>query len=193
MENGCILFLILMKNTWHTKTLKRYIKDTFKSTLTYLLIILVLLVWNFVLDIRFEWQPVELFTPPSIFHRIFYSALVFCTFGRALYYMGVYKFLHDIIVKGFGMWGLYNAIKAIMWSFMVYGSYFYVVPWFFKALNSTTSFFINVANIILYISKPIGIALILVIIYKLCTTYLKLNDPIVVHIDKVFKKLHSLL
>ena len=99
---------------WHLKTLKKYTQDILKSSLTYLLIVLSLLIWNLVFDVKFEWQTIEPFTPPSIFHRIFYSAFVFLTLGRVLYYMGVYKFLHDVIVKGFGMWGLYDAIKGII-------------------------------------------------------------------------------
>lgn len=175
-------------SNWHIKALRKYSGEILKSSLTYLLILLLLLVWNFILDINFEWHSIKPFTPPSVFHRVFYSAFIFWTFGRALYYMGFYKLLHDVLVKAIGMRELYDGIKAVIWVGMIIGSYLYVVPWLFKIFNSVASVLFNAANFVLYISEPIGIAFILILTYKFVIWRFKLTDPPVLQVITVWGK-----
>jgi len=78
-----------------------------------------------------------------------------------------YKVLHDIVVKAFGMWEIYNLIKAFLWLFLMWISYAYLVPWLFNVLNASASILFNVANLVLYALPPVGIALILSIVYML--------------------------
>lgn len=150
---------------WHKKVLKKYTVKIIKSGYTYLAFLLVLLLWNFILGVKFQWQNITPLSQPTIFVRSFYSAFVFGTLGFALNKIYFYKLLHDILVKKFGQWALYNAIKAIVWAFLLYISYMYIVPWIFKVLNTGISFLFNIANLILYLLPPVGIALIVIIIY----------------------------
>ena len=71
------------------------------------------------------------------------------------------------MVKAFGMWELYNFIKVVLWLFLMYISYAYLVPWLFNILNASVSVLFNVASLVLYILPPVGIALILSILYML--------------------------
>ncbi len=137
------------------------------SATTYMILALVLLLWHFALGIKFEWQSISPLSEPSFFVRAFYSAFTFCTLGLFLYVIKFYKVLHDIVVKAFGMWGLYNLIKAVLWLFLMYISYAYLVPWLFNALNASVSILFNVAYLVLYALPPVGIALILSVVYML--------------------------
>lgn len=153
--------------SWHKIALKKHLKDVFSSGITYAILALVFLLWRFALGYQFEWQNIEPFSPPSIFIRVFYSAFTFLTLGFLLYIAQFYKVLHDILVKGMGLWGLYNGIKAVVWAFLMYISYQYIVPWLFTILNAGVSILFNIANFVLYVLSPIGISLILSIIYLL--------------------------
>ena len=137
------------------------------SATTYIILALVFLLWHFALGIKFEWQSISPLSEPSIFVRVFYSAFTFCTLGLLLYVIRFYKVLHDIVVKAFGMWELYNLIKAVLWLFLMYISYAYLVPWLFNILNTSASVLFNIANLALYTIPPVGIALILSILYLL--------------------------
>ncbi len=133
----------------------------------YVILALVLLLWNFALGIKFQWQSISPLPEPSIFVRSFYSAFVFCTLGLFLYLIRFYKVLHDIVVKAFGFWELYNFIKAVVWLFLMYISYVYLVPWLFNILNTSASILFNIVNLVLYVVPSVGIATILSIIYFL--------------------------
>jgi hypothetical protein len=159
---------IRMKNNdWHKKVLLKNAKEIASSATTYIILALVFLLWHFALGIKFEWQSISLLSEPSIFVRAFYSAFTFCTLGLFLYVIKFYKVLHDIVVKAFGMWGLYNLIKAVLWLFLMWISYAYQVPWLFNVLNASASILFNVANLVLYALPPVGIALILSVVYML--------------------------
>lgn len=156
-----------MKNDWHKKVLLKNIKEVVSSGTTYVILALVLLLWHFALGIKFEWQHIAPLSEPSVFVRTFYSAFTFCTLGLFLYVIRFYKVLHDIVVKAFGMWELYNLIKAVLWLLLMYISYAYLVPWLFSVLNTSASVLFNVAGLVLYVLPPVGIALILSILYML--------------------------
>lgn len=163
----------MKNNDWYNKVLLRNAKEILSSGSTYVILALVLLLWNFALGIKFQWQSISPLSAPSIFVRSFYSAFVFCTLGLFLYVIKFYKFLHDIVVKAFGMWELYNLIKAVLWLFLMWISYAYLVPWLFDVLNGGISILFNVANLVLYALPPVGITLILSIIYLLSSKKLK--------------------
>lgn len=150
---------------WYKSILLKNAKEIISSATTYVILTFVLLLWYFALGIKFQWQNISPLSAPSIFVRVFYSAFTFCTLGLFLYVIKFYKVLHDIVVKAFGMWELYNAIKAILWLFLMWISYAYLVPWLFKVLNASISVLFNIANLVLYAIPPVGIALILSIIY----------------------------
>ncbi len=163
----------MKNNDWHKKVLLKNTKKILSSGTTYVILALVLLLWHFALGIKFEWQHISPLSEPSIFIRTFYSAFTFCTLGLFLYVIGFYKVLHDIVVKAFGMWEIYNLIKAVLWLFLMYISYAYLVPWLFNVLNASISILFNIANLVLYALPPVGIALILSIIYLLYNKKLK--------------------
>lgn len=163
----------MKNNDWHKKTLVKNAKEIVSSGITYVILALVLLLWHFALGIKFQWQSISPLSAPSIFVRVFYSAFTFCTLGLLLYVLKFYKVLHDIVVKAFGMWRLYNFIKAVLWVFLMYTSYAYLVPWLFNILNGGISILFNIANLVLYALPPVGIALILSIIYLLSNKKLK--------------------
>ncbi len=160
-------------NNWHKKVLLKNAKEIVGSATTYVILAFVLLLWHFALGIKFQWQSISPLSTPSIFVRVFYSAFTFCTIGLFLYVIKFYKVLHDIVVKAFGMWELYSLIKAVLWAFLMYISYAYLVPWLFNVLNASISILFNIANLVLYALPPVGIALILSIIYLLSNKKLK--------------------
>lgn len=160
----------MKKINWQKIALKKHLSEILSSGTTYAILALVFLLWRFALGIHFEWQQIEPFEQPSIFVRAFYSAFTFFTLGLLLYVARFYKVLHDILVKETGMWGLYNAIKAIVWLFLMFLSYQYIVPWLFKILNASISLLYNIAGLVLYTLPPIGISLIVAIVFTLWKT-----------------------
>lgn len=158
---------IMKNNDWYKKAIIKNAKEIASSATTYIILALVFLLWHFALGIKFQWQSISPFSAPSIFVRVFYSAFTFCTLGLFLYAIKFYKVLHDIVVKTFGMWELYNLIKAVLWVFLMYISYAYLVPLLFNILNGGISILFNVANFVLYAIPPVGVALIFSLIYIL--------------------------
>lgn len=158
----------MKNNDWYKKAIIKNAKEIANSATTYVILACVLLLWHFALGIKFEWQIISPLSAPSVFVRVFYSAFTFCTIGLFLYVIKFYKVLHNIVVKAFGMWKLYNLIKAVLWAFLMYISYAYLVPWLFSVLNASISVLFNIANLVLYALPPAGIALILSIVYLLC-------------------------
>lgn len=161
------LKLPMKTKDWYRKVLLKNAKEIVRDGTTYAILALVLLLWHFALGIKFEWQHIAPLSEPSIFVRAFYSAFTFCTLGLLLYVLRFYKVLHDIVVKAFGMWELYNLIKAVAWLLLMYISYAYLVPWLFNILNASASLLFNVANLVLYAIPPVGIAAILSALYFL--------------------------
>jgi hypothetical protein len=163
----------MKNNDWYKKVLLKNTKEIVSSGTTYVILVLVFLLWHFALGIKFQWRSISPLSAPSIFVRVFYSAFTFCTLGLLLYVLKFYKVLHDIVVKAFGMWGLYSFIKAVLWLFLMWISYAYLVPWLFNILNGGISILFNIANLVLYALPPVGIALILSVIYLLSKKKLK--------------------
>ncbi len=157
----------MKNNDWYKKILLKNTREIVSSATTYVILVLVFLLWHFALGVKFEWQSISPLSEPSIFVRSFYSAFVFCTLGLFLYVIRFYKVLHDILVKALGLWGLYNFVKAIVWTLLMYVSYQYIVPKVFGLLNTSASFLYNIVGIVLYALPPLGITLIITIGFML--------------------------
>jgi hypothetical protein len=157
----------IFENNWHKEIIIKNTKEIISSGITYIILSFIFLLWHFVLGIKFQWQNISPLSEPSFFIRSFYSAFTFSTLGWFLYEVRFYKLLYEIIVRAFGSRELFNAIKAVLWIFLMYISYSYIVPWIFKILNFSLSLLFNIANLVLYIFPPIGIALIFSFIYLL--------------------------
>jgi len=155
---------------WYKKVLKENKKEIVSSTAFAVVFALAILLWLFVFGKSFQWEAISPISAPTFFNRLFYSALVFLTFGAFLYWVRFYQFLYQFIVKGLGDRQLYRGIKGIIWGSLILAMYFWVVPKVVELLNSVISFFYNILNLILYLFPPLGISLIIFsigyIIYK---------------------------
>ncbi len=152
----------MKNNQWYKKILLDNVKKIVSSATTYIVFALVFLVWHFILGIKFQWQDIVPLSQPTIFIRAFYSAFVFVTLGRLLYFIHFYEVLSDILAEQFK---LYISIKSIIWMVLMYVSYQYIIPWIFSILNTGISVLFNLANLILYIIPLVGISIILTMIY----------------------------
>ena len=156
-----------MKSVWYKEVLIKNTKEIFTSAVPYCIFLLVVLLWRFALGVPFAWVQVNALSEPEFFYRAFYSAFTFITLGRLVYLTGFYKILHDIVVKGFGLWGLYNLIKAVIWVGLMFLSYQYIVPAVFAVLNTSATILYNVAALVLYALPSLGISLLLTLLYVL--------------------------
>jgi hypothetical protein len=152
---------------WHKRVLVEQTKEVLTSAIPYVVFLLTLLLWHFALGAKFQWVEVKPLSEPEFFYRAFYSAFTFCTLGFLLYEARFYKVLHDIIVKGLGLWGLYNLIKAAVWLLLMYVSYQYLVPAVFTVLNTSASVLYNGAGMVVYALPSVGITVVFVLIYVL--------------------------
>ena len=164
----------MSNNRWYKEVLKKYIGKIISSAMTYIVLVFIFLLWHFILGIKFQWQDITTLSQPTIFVRSFYSAFVFGTIGAFLYFIHFYELLKYIVVKKFRLLELYKIIKAVLWAYLIYISYMYIVPGIFKILNIGMSFLFNIANLVLYLLPPIGIAL--VIVYLMIKNNKKINE-----------------
>lgn len=148
--------------SWHKNTLLKHKKEITQSAVLSFVLVLVFAVYSWHLGNTFVWEPISPIEQPSIFVRVFYSALAFIIPGAILYEIGYYKILHDIFVKGFGLWGLYNLIKAVTWIALMALMYF-VFGLAVSVLNTIASISVNSFKFVLYISPALGVFLILTI------------------------------
>lgn len=154
------------KDTWHQKILDKHSKEILKSALFIMLVVLVTTLWGFVPGKTFEWQSIEPIGEPSIFVRLFYSALVFTTFGAFLYQVGFYKFLYSLYRGTKNGWREYQKMKAGIWGLLTLLMFFVIVPFVVDVLNNFISFLFNMYKLLLYIFPSIIISLtIIVVIY----------------------------
>ncbi|MGH7203953.1 MAG: hypothetical protein ACREHC_05915 [Candidatus Levyibacteriota bacterium] len=150
---------------WYKKVLIKHTKEIISSALISIIISLALLYWYFVLGNRFEWKTIEPISAPDYYARIFYSALVYITFGAILYKLFIYKLLHFVTVRVLRDWKLYKDIKRFIWGVLLLISYFWFVPKVVDFLNLTISFFYNILGLILYLIPPLGISLIIFAVF----------------------------
>lgn len=163
---------------WYKKVLKENKKEMISGAITTVVFSLILILWTFLSEKSFTWTQFEPIDAPSIFQRYFYSAFTFSTIGAIIFASGFYLLLRIIVVDVFGSWPLYNLIKAIIWAGLMYVSYQYLVPFTISILNHICSFFINMFHLILYLSPPLGITIILFILYKFYKSNIKLHKTL---------------
>lgn len=166
---------------WHKNTLLKYKKEITQSAALSFVSALVFAVYLWHLGNTFAWQSISPIEQPNIFARIFYSALAFILPGAFLYEVGYYKILHDVIVKGFGLWGLYNLIKAVTWIALMALMYF-VFGLTVDVLNTLASFFYNIFNFILYLSPTLGLFIFLTILISYIYSRAKVA-PVILDLD----------
>lgn len=153
--------------SWYKKALVKQVRETFSSVGFYILFILILALWYFLLGKGFELREIHPIEIPTIFSRLFYSALVYLTLGRILYIFDFYKALAVIVGEILGNWKLYWVIKNIVWRVLIFTMWFYILPKIINFLNFVLSLLYNALTLLLYLSAPLGISAILFISYLL--------------------------
>lgn len=147
--------------TWYKHTLKKYGKEILSGAIFTVVCTLAFLLWIFVVGKTFTWTDISPIEQPSIFIRIFYSALTFITLGAFLYKVGFYKALYQIM----GDWRSFKEAKSIIWVLLMGTMFFVIVPLVVDLLNSIISIGYNVFALILYAFPPVGISLIIFALY----------------------------
>ncbi len=109
----------------------------------------------------FTWTDISPIDPPSIFVRIFYSALTFVTLGAFLYKIKFYKGLYRIL----GDWQSFKEAKAIIWVLLMGAMFFVIVPLVVDILNGILSIGYNLFALTLYAFPPVGVSVILFTLY----------------------------
>lgn len=147
--------------SWYKHTLKKYGKEILSGAIFTVVCTLAFLLWIFVMGKTFAWTDISPIEQPSIFIRIFYSALTFITLGAFLYKVGFYKALYQIL----GDWRSFKEAKSIIWVLLMGTMFFVIVPLVVDLLNSIISIGYNVFALILYAFPPVGISLIIFALY----------------------------
>ncbi|MFA5997553.1 MAG: hypothetical protein WC791_03645 [Candidatus Paceibacterota bacterium] len=168
--------------SWHKNTLLKYKKEITQSAVASFFLALVYAVCSWHLGNTFIWESISPIEQPSIFVRGLYSALAFILPGALLYEIGYYKILHDIIVKGFGLWWLYNLIKAVTWIALMALMYF-VFGLAIDVLNTIASISVNSFKFILYISPTLGLFLFLTIFISYIYSRIK-EEPTILDLER---------
>jgi hypothetical protein len=146
---------------WYQKTLKKYGKEILSGTIFSVICTLVFLLWIYGVGKTFTWTDINPIEQPSIFVRLFYSALTFVTLGAALYHVGFYKALYQIL----GDWRSFKEAKAIIWVLLMGAMFFVIVPLVVNILNGVISIGYNLFALFLYSFPPVGISIILFLSY----------------------------
>lgn len=149
--------------SWYKKTLIKYTKEIISSAVFLVSLSLIILLWHFDKGDNFVWRNIEPISAPSLFARIFYSALVFVTVGFLLYLVRFYRLLHTFFVKFIGDRKLYKEVKKIIWGVLILIMYFYIVPKIVNVLNLCCSFIYNIYGFILFKLPLVGISSIILI------------------------------
>lgn len=148
---------------WHQKVIKKYIKEIFSSTLSYLLTAVLLTVWYLFTGDVFRWLWIEPLDVPPL-ERLLYSALTFATVGRLLYNTGFYLVLSSIF-RELGDMQSYRELKAIIWGGLILIMYFWIIPAVIAVLNWIISVGYNIFKFFLYVAPAFVISSLLVGIY----------------------------
>jgi hypothetical protein len=160
---------------WQSKVIKENIKNILSSGILYLFTLVTVSIWDMYHGKGFEWVWLEIIDQPSLFVRLFYSAITFVTLGALLYAVNFYKLLWHII----GDWKEYKKAKSAIWGLLMVFMYFYGVPKIIDFLNFIISIFYNIFNFILYISPFFAISLLLLLVIQFIKIkYLKTEKSI---------------
>lgn len=147
--------------TWYQKTLKKYGKEILAGAIFSIICTLAFLLWIYGVGKTFTWTDISPIDPPSIFVRIFYSALTFVTLGTFLYKIGFYKALYQILDD----WRSFKEAKAIIWVLLMGTMFFVIVPLVVNILNGILSIGYNLFALALYAFPPVGISIVLFTLY----------------------------
>lgn len=146
---------------WYNRTLKKYRKELISGATFSFVLSLALLLWIYMSGYSFEWRDINPIDPPSVFHRLAYSALTYVTLGAFLYSLLFWRFLYRLA----GDYRSFVELKRIVWLGLMALMFFVVVPVAVDILNAIASFGYNMFNLILYLFPPFGVSLILFLIY----------------------------
>ncbi len=146
---------------WYQKTLKKYGKEILSGAIFSIICTLAFLLWIYGVGKTFTWTDISPIDPPSIFVRIFYSALTFVTLGAFLYKIGFYKALYQMLDD----WRSFKEAKAIIWVLLMGTMFFVIVPLVVNILNGILSIGYNLFALILYAFPPVGISIVLFTLY----------------------------
>ncbi len=146
---------------WYQKTLKKYWKEVLSGAIFSIICTLAFLLWIYGMGKTFTWIDISPIDPPSIFMRIFYSALTFVTLGAFLYKIGFYKALYQILDD----WRSFKEAKAIIWVLLMGTMFFVIVPLVVNILNGILSIGYNLFALALYAFPPVGISIVLFTLY----------------------------
>lgn len=147
--------------TWYKKTLKKYGEEILAGAVFSIVCTLAFLLWIYGMGKTFTWTDISPIDPPSIFVRIFYSALTFVTLGAFLYKIKFYQGLYRIL----GDWQSYKEAKAIIWVLLTGTMFFVIVPLVVDILNGILSIGYNLLALLVYALPPVGISVILFTLY----------------------------
>ena len=115
-----------MKESWHKKVLIKEFKDKKNQLVLIFLFALFTLVGGYFLGHTFIWEWKEWLSQPPVWHRLFYSALVYSTIGAYLFYSGFYKELYSFLKPLPGAYDIYTLLKAILWLVLM-GIMFFLI------------------------------------------------------------------
>jgi len=147
--------------TWYQKTLKKYGKEILTGAAFSIVCALAFLLWIYGIGKTFTWTDISPIDPPSIFVRIFYSALTFVTLGAFLYKIKFYQGLYRIL----GDWRSFKDAKAIIWVLLMGTMFFVIVPLVVDILNGILSIGYNLIALVMYAFPPVGISIFLFTLY----------------------------
>lgn len=147
--------------TWYQKTLKKYGKEILTGAAFSIVCALAFLLWIYGIGKTFTWTDISPIDPPSIFVRIFYSALTFVTLGAFLYKIKFYQGLYRIL----GDWRSFKEAKAIIWVLLMGTMFFVIVPLVVDILNGILSIGYNLIALVMYAFPPVGISIFLFTLY----------------------------
>ncbi|HIG96007.1 hypothetical protein A3D62_02470 [Candidatus Kaiserbacteria bacterium RIFCSPHIGHO2_02_FULL_49_11] len=147
--------------TWYQKTLKKCGKEILTGAIFSIICTLAFFLWIYGMGKTFTWTDISPIDPPSIFVRIFYSALTFVTLGAFLYKIKFYQGLYRIL----GNWQSFKEAKAIIWVLLMGTMFFIIVPLVVDILNGILSITYNLFALALYAFPPVGISVILFVFY----------------------------
>lgn len=143
---------------WYKKILKKTGKKIIYSAAFVVVFTISISLWHLFTGKSFEWQSIAPVEEPGLLPRLFYSALVYVTFGAFLYATGFYKFLYSAYKGTRNGWRAYRQAKGIIWLLLILVMYFIIVPIVVDVLNVVISFSYNIFMLLIYLFPSISIS-----------------------------------
>ncbi len=169
---------MIQREPWHKKILKVNRKEILTSAIVLIVSTLVTSLWHYFTGKSFVWESISPIEAPSIFSRLFYSALVYSTVGAYLYFCtDFYKWLYEPF-RGGGRkdYREYKKLKRAIWGILTLLMCFVVVPFVVNMLNCILSFIYNIYVLALYLFPPLAISLLGYGLYRITFYMYKENS-----------------